>query len=519
MSPATAHPARSVTECRARQPDCWRSCLTSKASIRSPIGTKRPPIHRFQKTHPIHPVLPPSHRRPASAARYTPDMHCHLSTAALLALCLLCIPAAAATAADPSLQQAIAIAKRADLRVFEGKHLVLITDCPAGPTDDLATLPGVFDQAFQAWCHHYTMDPSEHADWRALGCLIVEPERFRSCGLLPPAIPPFENGFCAGSRFWLMNQSNPSYRRHLLLHEGVHAFTITLRRLDAPPWYTEGIAELLATHRLGEDGFEPTPIPIDPADVEQLGRIEAVRTLREQHVAPSLADVFATAGSEHHRIRDYAASWAATAFLAEHPRYRKAFSAAQAGPLDGQFTQRLLAIPAFNPDDARRDFDAFTDDLDYGYDLEQMMIDWSPGEPLQEVVSRKLDPARGWQNTGVSVEQGARVRFQTRGRSELGRLPGIDVDLTSEGQGITIDWYRGRPIGRLFIAQWIADPADAGRPRFERLAEGSTGSFIAATTGPIFARINDSPAGRRDNGEGLELLLAPEPSLRRHSPP
>jgi hypothetical protein len=436
-------------------------------------------------------------------------MPSHLSTTAFLAFCLLSIPAAAATAAGPSLQQAIAIAKRADLRVFEGEHLVLITDCPAGPTDDLATLPGVFDQAFQAWCRHYSMDPAKHADWQALGCLIVDPERFRSCGLLAPAIPAFENGFCAGSRFWLMNQSNPAYRRHLLLHEGVHAFTITLRGLDAPPWYTEGIAELLATHRLSEDGFEATPIPLDPSDVEQLGRIEAVWELREQHLTPSLTDVFTTAGSEHHRIRDYAASWAATAFLSLHPRYREAFAAAQAGPLDGQFTQRLLATPGLNTDAAHRDFDAFTDDLDYGYDLKQMMIDWSPGEPLQSVVQFTVDPTRGWQNTGTAVGLGARIRFQTRGRSELGRPPGVDVDLTSEGQGITIDWYRGRPIGRLFIGQWIDDPSDGGRPRFERLAEGSTGSFVAVTSGPIFARINDSPAGRRDNGQGLTLVLAP----------
>ena len=169
-------------------------------------------------------------------------------------------------------------------------------------------------------------------------------------------------------------------------------------------------------------------------------------------------------------------------------------------------------MPGFKADLAGRDFDAFTDDLDYGYDLAQMTIDWSAGEPLEGVARLTVDPARGWQNTNVSVARGATVRFQTQGRSEMGRLPGIDVDLSSEGQGITIAWYRGRPIGRLFIAQWLEDPADGGKPRFELLAEGSKGRFAALTTGPIFARINDSPAGRRDNGQGLELLLAPQPS-------
>lgn len=408
---------------------------------------------------------------------------------------------------DP--RQVIATARRAGLRVFAGKHLVLVSDRPASPDDELEQLPAVFDAAFDVWCDHYGMAAVDHADWRAVGCLVVEPERFRSCGLLPPGIPAFDNGFCAGMQFWLMEQSNPAYRRHLLLHEGVHAFTLTLRGLNAPVWYAEGIAELLATHRLVDGVFASTPIPRDADDVEQLGRIEAIRELREQRLAPSLNDVFATAGNEHGRIRDYAASWAASAFLAEHPQHRHAFAVAEAGPLDRTFTQRLQDTPGFDADLASRDFDAFTDDLDYGYDLDRMAIDWSPGAPLTEVVQMRVDPTLGWQNTGVSVKRGSTVRFQTQGRSEMGRHPEGAVDLTSEAQGITIDWYRGRPIGRLFLAQWLDEPADGGRPRFQRLAEGSHGSFVAADDGPIFARINDSPLGRRDNGQGLELLLSP----------
>jgi hypothetical protein len=432
-----------------------------------------------------------------------------VSTLLLWGVVLLASEPSVTQAQDLDPQQVMATARRAGLRVFEGQHLVLVSDRPVAPDDDLATLPAVFDAAFASWCRHYGMSPDDHAGWQAIGCLVVDTERFRACGLLPPGIPAFDNGFCAGMRFWLMEQSNPAYRRHLLLHEGVHAFTLTLRRLNTPVWYAEGIAELLATHRLDNGTFQSTPIPLAADDVEQLGRIEAVRELREQHLTPSLTDVFALAGSEHGRIRDYASSWAVTVFLAEHPRYRDAFRLAEAGPLDGRFNQRLHDTAGFDAELASRDFDAFTDDLDYGYDLEQMAVDWSAGEPLQGVVQRTVDPSRGWQNTGVTVEQGAQVRFQTRGRSELGRLAGIEVDLTSEGQGITVDWYRGRPIGRLFLGQWIDEPGDGGRPRFERLAEGSTGSFVAATKGPLFARINDSPTGRHDNGQGLTLLLAP----------
>ena len=63
-----------------------------------------------------------------------------------------------------------------------------------------------------------------------------------------------------------------------MLHEGVHAFTATLLKMSAPTWYTEGIAEWLATHRLTKEkkAFEHTPIPSLPDDVEQLGRIEMI---------------------------------------------------------------------------------------------------------------------------------------------------------------------------------------------------------------------------------------------------
>lgn len=412
-------------------------------------------------------------------------------------------------AAEVSARSFEATARRAGMRVVAGRHLVLATDRPASPDDDLADWPAIFDQAFDAWCHHFDLDPAAHAQWQAVGCLIVEPERFRGCGLLPPTVPAFENGFCAGHRFWLMDQSNPAYRRHLLLHEGVHAFTITLRGLDTPSWYTEGIAELLATHRLVEGGFESTPIPRDAADVEQLGRIEAIRRLRDAGTAPSLAEVLATPASRHHRIPDYAASWAAVALLAGHPAHRVALARAERGPLDARFTARLEATPGFDMAAAARDFDAFTDDVDYGYDLEAMAVDWSPAAALTGAVVREVAADRGWQNTRASLMPGQGGRFEAAGRVQLGRRPGVDVDLESEADGITVDWYRGRPVGRLLVGQWVDEPAAGGRPRFVVLAEGARGTFEAVTDGPLYLRLNDPPAHRRDNAGSLRVTLHP----------
>lgn len=219
-------------------------------------------------------------------------------------------------------------ARRAGLRVLESDHLVLVTDRPQREGDGVDGLAEIFDQAVATWCDHYAVPvPS---GWRACGCLVVDRERFRAAGLLPETIPDFANGFCAGSVFWLQDQSNPAYRRHLLLHEGVHAFTLTVRGLATPAWYNEGIAELLATHRLADAAPRPTfvatPIPQQAADVEQLGRIEELRTLRRQRRTPSLNAVLDAPPGDHRALADYAASWAAVLLFTAHPAHAAAFA-------------------------------------------------------------------------------------------------------------------------------------------------------------------------------------------------
>jgi hypothetical protein len=423
-------------------------------------------------------------------------------------------------AAEPGVdvEQLEATARRAGLRVLESRHLVLATDRPVREGDGVEDLPAVFDDAFEAWCRHYGMNPAEHRDWKCFGCLVVDRERFRAVGLLPDSLPPFENGFCDRNQFWLIDQSNPAYRRHLLLHEGVHAFTLTLRQLATPVWYNEGIAEFLATHRIepgtkGEPTFVSTPIPDQPDDVEQLGRIEKIRELRATATVPALADVLAAPVGNHKSVADYAASWAAVALLSFHPAYAKGFLEIQRGPLDHDFNKRLASLPGWDVARASRDFDAFTADIDYGYDFPRMAIDWSPGKPLTVQREVAVDASRGWQNSGHALAAGKRYASTAKGRVGLGVVEDAVnkklITLEGEPDGISFEWYRGRPTGKLVLGQWTEKPADGGRPRFEVLAEGSSGEFVAAVDGPLFVRLNGPPTRLKQRDGTISVLVRP----------
>jgi hypothetical protein len=439
-----------------------------------------------------------------------------------LAACCLFVVAntSSGTAAETiDVRPLVAAARRAGLRVVEGERLVLVTDRPDREADGVADLPAVFDQAFAAWCRHYAIAPESLADWTCFGCLVVDRERFRAAGLLPPEIPEFVNGFCDRNRFWLLDQSNPAYRRHLLLHEGVHAFTLTVRDLAAPPWYTEGIAEYLATHRLeaadGRPRFVATPLPDRPGDVEQLGRIERIRGLRRAGTAPGLVAVLATPAGDHRDVAAYATSWAAVALLARHPAHARPFAAVERGPLDAALTDRLTASPGWDESRAARDFDAFTDELDYGFDFARSTIDWSPGRTADTAERLTVDAARGWQNAGVSLTAGGTYAIAASGTVRLGVLPATNdappTTLESTADGISLRWYRGRPLGRLLAAQWDDQPADGGRPRFTVVATGTGGAFTAAVSGPLYLKVNDPPGELADNAGSHTVSLKPAP--------
>jgi hypothetical protein len=82
--------------------------------------------------------------------------------------------------------------------------------------------------------------------------------------------------------------------------------------------------------------------------------------------------------------------------------------------------------------------------------------------------------------------------------------------METEPDGISLDWYRGRPIGRLLAAQWVETPPGGGRPRFVVLGEGADTIVTAATDGPLYLKVNEPPAELADDAGEFTVDVAPD---------
>jgi hypothetical protein len=397
-------------------------------------------------------------------------------------------------------------AAAAGIRKLAGKHLVLFTDVPPDPSVD--ELPAVFDAAFPLWCQHLGLNRQSHAAWQMRGFLIKDRERFEAAGLWPTDLPEFLNGYTRRREFWLYNQSSDYYRRHLMLHEGVHGIMFTLQQSSGPAWYMEGVAELLATHRWANGKLALPYFPARPADVSKLGRIEILQSDFRQGQGKYLRDVLAMKNRVYLENGPYAWSWAAAAFLHGHPAYRDRFRALMKRPAYGDFNETFKRAYAGDAQQLVEEWQVFVSELAHGYDFERMRLDFSPakttpkaGEPV------KLDVAadRGWHNTGLRLEAGQRYQLTASGQYTLANEPKPWI---SEAGGVTIRYHRGLPLG-IVLAVVRPDEAVPGPSPFYGPQVIGAGAIIEPKqAGTLYLRINDFAGELADNGGAATVVVS-----------
>jgi len=394
----------------------------------------------------------------------------------------------------PRLKVDDARAAAAGIRKLSGKRLALYTDLPSDAEVDV--LPEAFDQAFPQWCAYFGKNPADYADWRMTGFVIKDRQKFESLGLLPAELPPFENGYCRNYDLWLYEQPSAYYRRHLLLHEGTHGFMNSLLGGCGPPWYMEATAELLSTHRWRDGRLELNFVPAHRDDVSMWGRIKIIEDAYAARRAKSLKSVVDRPRSGQWETEMYAWCWAAATFLDRHPRYQARFRQLW------QFVDRDLSArfyELFAPDWATvaEEWQLFVANLDYGYDVGRMALDFSPGRPLSaDGAPVAVAADRGWQNTGLRLEAGVAYALRASGRYQVADQPKI---WWCEPGGVTIRYYRGQPLGILLAA--VRPDAVAAGPSalLWPTVVGLGATLTPKQSGTLFLRINDSAGELGDN--------------------
>ncbi len=394
----------------------------------------------------------------------------------------------------------------AGIRQLTGKHILLLTDLPSLPAVD--ELPEVFDKAFPQWCKYFGVSPARHGDWQVTGCLMKDKSLFQRLKLLPDALPPFDNGFSYNHDLWVFDQSSDYYRRHLLLHEGVHSFMNTLLGSCGPAWYREGIAELLGTHRWSDGELTLGYFPASREETPMWGRIKIVRDALAAHRAKRLPDVLAYDPATQPGTEPYGWCWAAAAFLDGHPRYQARFRTLIKVVRQPDFNARWRRLLGADWDNLLEEWQVFVADLEYGYDLKRTAIDFTPGRPLEPTggqVTVRAD--RGWQNSGMALEAGSTYRLRAAGRYQVATKPQI---WWCEPNGVSIRYYRGKPLGILLAAVRPDAPSPGPSPFVVPIAIGLQATLAPKQSGTLFLRINDSAAELDDNAGTLTVEVRGE---------
>ena len=117
-----------------------------------------------------------------------------------------------------------------------------------------------------------------------------------------------------------------------------------------------------------------------------------------------------------------------------------------------------------------------------------------------------------WQMTSFEVVPGDRVRVTSRSRFQIGNST---KPWPCEANGITIEYYRGRPLGMLLAGVFNpdADLPDSDSVKrelaglLEPIAVGQETTVQITKPGVLCLRVNESPAKMRDNKGVLEVTI------------
>lgn len=398
---------------------------------------------------------------------------------------------------------------------YESKRLLLYTDIDPEVAE---TLPPLMDQAYDAWVDYFGPLPPdrEGTEYQMTGYIMRDRDRFIAAGMLPEAAQgSLIHGVHRGSEFWMNEQQYDYYRRHLMIHEGTHCYTMAVPGVRPPIWYLEGIAELFGTHQMDRTGeAEFRVMPEDRSPYVGFGRIEMIRNAIDAGESRSVDGLVSLSDADFAESQEdpYAWSWAFCKFLDANPNYQDRFRTLAHNVVGREF-YRILA-EEFETD--RRELDIewelFSRSIEYGYDIERSAIAFLRGEPLPADSSIAVDVAadRGWTSSGVWLEAGRNYDIAAEGEVVLANEPEPWI---SQPNGVSIRYASGKPIGRVLgVVINTASRLD-GTPAapLEVLDIGANRALEPTRSGTLYLRVNDFWNELADNSGKYRITIHARP--------
>ena len=392
----------------------------------------------------------------------------------------------------------------AGIRKLSGRHVELYTDLPAGEVDEL---PAVFDAAVPLWCDYFGIERASAAEWKIVGHVMQSKERFLGAGLYDESLPDFPHGFSKGSQLWLYDQPSAYYRRHLLVHEGTHCFMYRWLGGAGPPWYMEGMAELLGTHRWEAGRLTLAVMPDRKEDFPYWGRVKIVQDEYAAGRGLLLEAVMRFTNQAHLKTEPYGWSWAAAAFLDAHPLTQGEFRGlkSQVSDRSGDFSERFQDRLRPHWRAISEDWQVFVAECDYGYDFARAAIVRKDAEPLPAGgATFPLDTARGWQSTGFRLEGGKSYTISASGRFQVA---GGERPWPCEAGGVTIRYHNGMPLGMLMGLVCDDERHNVAAALAGRQTIGLASVLTPTESGVLYLSINEAASGLADNRGTLEVAI------------
>jgi hypothetical protein len=398
---------------------------------------------------------------------------------------------------------------KAGIRKIAGERLNVYTDLPQGDVDEF---PRVFALAIPQWQAFFELPDDKIENWRMTFYVMKDKALFLREGLLPRELPAFKNGFQRGYEMWAYEQPSDYYRRHLLLHEGTHAVMNTIVGGCGPPWYMEGMAELLGTHQWDGQKLTMNYNPRTKEEVPYWGRVKIIRDEFAAGQGLTLQNVLNYDVSAHQNVSAYAWCWAACRFLDGHPATQRAFREmrGQVRLPTADFNRRLSEQIEDWPRIADEQWFLFVQSLEYGSDPRAAIVHYKAGLPLAASGgSATVKANAGWQSSGIQLEAGKPYQLQATGRFTIAR-DAQGGDWPCEPGGVTLRYYNGRPLGELQLGVRTGEPKAGERPSLAvAVPLGLRKQFTPQASGTLYFKINDSPAELGDNAGEVQVRIAP----------